>query len=93
MADLPGYARAQQEWENREPERPGPCECAECNGYGVLYSTNPVGEDEERPCTECAGQGWISESGEPCKSPDAQQADADEAADLQRDYLATKDTE
>jgi len=77
MSDLPGYARAQREYDNRTPSDDGPSECPECSGSKFV---------DDLDCAACHGFGLIDESGEPF-DPHAAEYAADEAADRARDDL------
>jgi len=82
-ADLPGYAKAQREWEAMEPPDGGPCECPNCNGKGEL--PDPTDEDADYvQCETCEGFGLLSPDGEPF-DPGAAERAAEEYADHKRD--------
>jgi hypothetical protein len=52
-ADLPGYERAQREWEAREPEFHGPRASDFHAGDRVLYVPNHANGDTAHPDCEC----------------------------------------
>lgn len=82
-ADLPGYARAQREWEAMEPPDGGPSECADCNGNGHVPAIgDPEGDHVE--CGACKGFGLLTPNGEPF-DPEAAERAAAEYADHKRD--------
>lgn len=81
MSDLPGYARAQAQYDAMTPPDDGPSECPECNGSGV---SDLVIGDRDDTCQCCDGHGYIDENGEPF-NPNAK-AEAEEArAEYERD--------
>jgi hypothetical protein len=81
--ELRGFARAQREWEAREPSDGGVCECSECNGNGTMPAPgDPEGDYVE--CSACKGFGRLTPDGEPF-DPDAAERAADEVADHKRD--------
>ena len=87
--DLPGYARAQAQWEAMEPPDGGPMECPDCNGRGTV--PDPKDEDADYlTCDTCAGHGYLTADGEPF-DPHAAEYEACEAADRKRDELLTGD--
>lgn len=88
-ADLPGYARAQREWEAREPDDGGPRECAGCNGKGELPDhTDPDGDYVQ--CEACEGFGLVTASGYPFDPVAAERAEC-EYADFKRNQREMED--
>lgn len=86
--DLPGYARAQAEWENRLPPEDGPRECANCNGKGEL--PDPTDEDADYvQCEVCEGFGQVTADGEPHDSSAAEREES-EYADAKRNERDTE---
>jgi hypothetical protein len=86
MTDLPGYARAQAQWEAMEPPE-GPSECPDCNGYGHAPAPgDPFGDHDT--CSVCKGYGLLTASGEPF-DPHKAARDACDYADMQRDERLT----
>lgn len=87
MSDLPGYARAQAEWESRLPPDGGPVECPECSGTGV--NVEVIG-DRDDTCQCCDGHGLLTADGEP-HDPHQAERDAEDYADIKRDEQLTDD--
>lgn len=84
--DMSGYARAQREWEAREPDDGGPRECTACNGKGEL--PDPTDEDADYvQCEACEGFGLVTARGDPFDPGAAERAEC-EYADLKRDEAA-----
>jgi hypothetical protein len=91
MNDLPGYAAAQREYENREPES-GPSECATCQGKGAVDETlgGEHFSNPEAECPDCGGFGLLTADGEPF-DPHKAENDAADYADMKRDERLTQD--
>ncbi len=83
MNDLPGYARAQREYENMEPPCDGPRECDSCNGNGHAPAPGDP-EGDHAKCSVCNGFGLLSEAGEPF-DPHKAERDACDYAEMRRD--------
>lgn len=91
MADFPGFAAAQREYDNRTPPDDGPSECDNCNGFGHAPAPgDPEGDHAE--CSVCKGFGLIDENGEPF-DPNAAQRAADDYADMKRDEQLSRSDE
>ena len=84
--DLPGYARAQAEWEAMTPPKDGPCECPDCKG-GYRYTTDDAENEHEIKCETCNGFGMLLD-GEPFDQHAAER-EACEADDRKRDESLT----
>lgn len=84
--ELPGYARAQAEWEAREPDDGGPRECDVCRGDGEI----PFLEygDDCMKCDTCNGFGQVAANGEPF-DPDKAEREESENADYKRNQRDT----
>lgn len=89
MSDLPGYAAAQREYDNRTPPDDGPSECDNCNGFGhAPVPGDPEGDHAK--CSICNGYGLIDERGDPF-NPNQAEEDACDYADMKRDERLTED--
>ena len=84
MHELPGYARAQREWEDRLPPEDGPSDCQDCNGSGTIPDpSDPEGDYVE--CSACEGFGQVVD-GEPY-DPSKAACEAEYYADSRRDAM------
>jgi hypothetical protein len=85
--DLPGYARAQREYDNRTPPDDGPSECPDCDGRGSFIGIGDVPEEGDyTECASCKGSGYLNDDGTPF-NPNAAAEAAEERADYERDRL------
>lgn len=76
--ELPGYAKAQREWEAMEPPSGGPCDCATCNGKGEL--PDPTDEDADYvQCEACKGFGMLTADGDPFDPDEAERKECERA--------------
>lgn len=64
IADLPGYALAQREWEAMEPPDGGVRECSDCGGNGTMPAPGDP-EGDYVLCGTCKGFGQLTPDGEP----------------------------
>lgn len=82
MNDLPGYAAAQREYDNRTPPDDGPCECPDCVG-GYRYTTDEAENEHEIKCETCNGFAMLLDGAPYDQHKD--ERDADDYADFKRD--------
>lgn len=87
MSDLPGYAAAQAEYDNRTPPDDGPSECPYCDGKGYEPAPDDY-EGDTVTCSACKGFGLVDESGNPF-DPHAAEVAACDRADFERDRRLT----
>jgi hypothetical protein len=90
MNNLPGYAAAQREYDNRTPPDDGPCECPDCSGTGINASHDSCGHELELKCETCEGFGFLNADGDP-HDPHKAEHDADDYADRKRDEALTRE--